>query len=163
MWRPTWELPKVPAKLICTSNYHGPSSILMIIHPINVLQPRYHAPLNYTLPFTGSKQDDPPKFPHLKPVSNAAMARKLCPVVALILGATTTLAVDNSWHPPESSAINDLDRNLDSDGVFGFIFDSSLTPDDRYGQYNYCNMPHIRKREYTVAPDEYELVYVEMV
>jgi 2-phosphoxylose phosphatase len=86
------------------------------------------------------------------------------PIAAVLLGAATTiLAVDNSWHPPDPSAINDLDRNLASEGVFDFIFDSSLTPDNRYGQYNYCNMPHVRRREYPVAPEEYELVYVEIV
>lgn len=84
-------------------------------------------------------------------------------VSGLVLGAilTTTLAVDNSWHPPDSSAINNLD--LESDGVFDFIFDTSLTPDERYGQYNYCNMPHVRRTEYVVAPAEYDLIYVEIV
>lgn len=76
---------------------------------------------------------------------------------------TTTLAADNSWHPPDSSAINDLEQNLNSEGIFGFIFDTSITPDDQYGRYNYCNMPHVRRREYVVAPSEYELVYVEVV
>lgn len=86
--------------------------------------------------------------------------------VSIFLGAiltTITLAVDNSWHPPDPGAINNLDLNLGSDGVFDFIFDTSLTPDERYGQYNYCNMPHVRRREYVVAPAEYELVYVEIV
>uniref|UniRef100_A0A093UPZ5 Lysophosphatidic acid phosphatase type 6 n=1 Tax=Talaromyces marneffei PM1 TaxID=1077442 RepID=A0A093UPZ5_TALMA len=90
----------------------------------------------------------------------------MAPHVCLLLGAillTTTLAVDNSWHPPDPSAINNLDLNLGSDGVFDFIFDTSLTPDERYGQYNYCNMPHVRRREYVVAPAEYELVYVEIL
>lgn len=92
----------------------------------------------------------------------------MAPHVSLLLGAiltriATTLAVDNSWHPPDSSAINNLDLNLGSEGVFDFIFDTSWTPDERYGQYNYCNMPHVRRREYVVAPAEYELVYVEIV
>jgi acid phosphatase len=90
----------------------------------------------------------------------------MAPHVAILLfGAilTTTLAVDNSWHPPDFSAINNLDLNLESDGVFDFIFDTSLTPDERYGQYNYCNMPHVRRTEYVVAPAEYELIYVEIV
>ncbi|OKL56755.1 hypothetical protein UA08_07907 [Talaromyces atroroseus] len=92
------------------------------------------------------------------------MPRNWHPIAAILLSATTTiLAVDNSWHPPNLSAINDLDHNLASDGVFDFIFDSSLVPDHLYGQYNYCNMPHVRKREYVVAPEEYELVYVEVI
>lgn len=89
----------------------------------------------------------------------------MVPQVFILLGVilTTTLAVDNSWHPPDSSAINNFDSNLQSEGVFGFIFNASLTPDERYGQYNYCNMPHVRRTEYIVAPTEYELVYVEIV
>jgi acid phosphatase len=77
-----------------------------------------------------------------------------------IMSAT---AVDNSWHPPDASDINNLDRALDSDGVFGFIFNSSDTPPEQYGRYNYCNMPHVRKTEYQRAPAEYELAYVEVV
>lgn len=86
-----------------------------------------------------------------------------CCLAAALITRTATAAVDNSWHPPETSAISDLDLNLDSDGVFGFIFNSSDTPDDKYGQYNYCNMPHVRRREYEKAPEGYELVYVEIV
>jgi acid phosphatase len=86
-----------------------------------------------------------------------------CCLAAALTIKIATAAVDNSWHPPETSAISDLDLNLDSDGVFGFIFNSSDTPDEHYGQYNYCNMPHVRRREYEKAPEGYELVYVEVV
>ncbi|MBE3049928.1 hypothetical protein IMZ48_47005 [Candidatus Bathyarchaeota archaeon] len=67
------------------------------------------------------------------------------------------------WHPPANSQINDLDSALNSDGVYGFIFDSSETPDEAYGTYNWCNMPHVRATEYIKPPPEYELQYVELV
>ncbi|KAL1982831.1 hypothetical protein VTN96DRAFT_831 [Rasamsonia emersonii] len=76
----------------------------------------------------------------------------------------SAVAVDTSWHPPSSTTgINNLDEVLDGDGVFGFIFDSSHTPTELYGRYNYCNMPHVRRTEYRPAPEGYELVYVEVI
>lgn len=77
----------------------------------------------------------------------------------------TMAAVDLSWHPPAQTLVNNL-TNIVSDsttGVYGFIYDSSHTPDEAYGTYNWCNMPHVRATEYKVPPDEYELVYVELV
>lgn len=72
-------------------------------------------------------------------------------------------AMDTSWYAPNATAINDLDRVLNSEGVYGFIFNSSHTPDEEYGQYNWCNMPHVRRTEYKKAPDDYKLQYVEVV
>jgi hypothetical protein len=77
----------------------------------------------------------------------------------------TMAAVDLSWYPPSQTLVNNL-TNVVSDsttGVYGFIYDSSNTPDEAYGTYNWCNMPHVRASEYKVPPDEYELVYVELV
>lgn len=71
--------------------------------------------------------------------------------------------VDVGWYPPSRSEVNDLDSAVNAEGVYGFIFDSSDTPDEKYGTYNWCNMPHARKREYVRAPEEYELQYVELV
>ena len=86
---------------------------------------------------------------------------------AAILASAPLLAtaaeVDSSWHPPASSQVNDLNSALTSDGVYGFIFDSSETPDGDYGTYNWCNMPHVRATEYVRPPPEYELQYVELV
>lgn len=73
--------------------------------------------------------------------------------------------VDLGWYPPSQTVVNNL-TNVVSDstlGVYGFIYDSSHTPDEAYGTYNWCNMPHVRASEYKVPPDEYELVYVELV
>lgn len=77
----------------------------------------------------------------------------------------TMTAVDLSWYPPSQTLVNNL-TNVVSDsttGVYGFIYDSSNTPDEAYGTYNWCNMPHVRASEYKVPPDEYELVYVELI
>ncbi|KAK4125414.1 histidine acid phosphatase [Parathielavia appendiculata] len=72
-------------------------------------------------------------------------------------------AVDLSWHPPKQTQLNNLTAVVNGDGVYGFIYNSSDTPDERYGVYNWCNMPHVRKREYVKAPREYELVFVEVI
>ncbi|KAF9878492.1 hypothetical protein CkaCkLH20_03984 [Colletotrichum karsti] len=81
-------------------------------------------------------------------------------------GNTTTTGpggVDIGWHPPASSEVNNLTSVIGGKGVWGFIYDTSATPDDKYGQYNWCNMPHVRKTEYVKASDEYELKYVELI
>ena len=67
------------------------------------------------------------------------------------------------WNKPSQSDINDLDKVINGKGVWGFIYNSSQTPDDKYGIYNWCNMPHVRKQEYVVPDSEYELQYVEVV
>lgn len=70
---------------------------------------------------------------------------------------------DTKWYAPTKSEINDLDAVASGSGVYGFIYNSSKTPDDKYGVYNWCNMPHVRRNEYVKASDEYELKYVELV
>jgi hypothetical protein len=72
-------------------------------------------------------------------------------------------AVDTNWHAPNATGINDLKDVLQASGVYGFIFNTSTTPFHQYGRYNWCNMPHVRKPEYKRAPEEYELVYLEIV
>lgn len=71
--------------------------------------------------------------------------------------------VDLSWYAPAHTEVNNLTAVINGKGVWGFIYDTSETPDDRYGQYNWCNMPHVRKTEYVKPSDEYELKYVELV
>ncbi len=78
-------------------------------------------------------------------------------------GSAQSVAVDLAWHAPSQSAINNLTAVLGSSGVYGFIFNSSQTPDAQYGAYNWCNMPHVRRQEYVRPPPEYELRYVELV
>jgi hypothetical protein len=78
-------------------------------------------------------------------------------------GGGVAQTVDLSWHAPASTQINNLTSVLSSTGVYGFIYNSSQTPDSEYGTYNWCNMPHVRKTEYVTASSEYELAYVEVV
>lgn len=81
-------------------------------------------------------------------------------------GSSSTMAtVDLAWYPPSQTLVNNLTNVVSGSttGVYGFIYDSSHTPDEIYGTYNWCNMPHVRASEYKVPSDEYELVYVELV
>lgn len=73
-------------------------------------------------------------------------------------------AMNYRWHPPNATNINNLTFAISGPGTNGFIYDSSATPDGKYGVYNYCNMPHVRAREY-VIPDQgiYKLEYVEVI
>ncbi|KAF4993130.1 hypothetical protein FDECE_13510 [Fusarium decemcellulare] len=71
--------------------------------------------------------------------------------------------VDLKWHAPGDTLVNNLTFALEGEGIYGFIFDTSHTPDDKYGVYNWCNMPHARKREYVKPSKEYELIYVEAI
>ncbi|KAI0121296.1 histidine phosphatase superfamily [Xylariales sp. AK1849] len=86
-------------------------------------------------------------------------------VLSLLLPAVVTTAqtVDLAWHAPAQTDINNLTKALNSKGIYGFIFDSSDTPDSEYGVYNWCNMPHVRKSEYVKPSSEFELKYVEVI
>ncbi|KAK0613904.1 histidine phosphatase superfamily [Immersiella caudata] len=72
-------------------------------------------------------------------------------------------AVDLGWYPPARSWINNLTAVINDEGVRGFVFNSSETPVDIYGTYNWCNMPHVRDTEYIKPDDKYQLVYVELI
>ncbi|KAL0940607.1 uncharacterized protein CTRU02_203370 [Colletotrichum truncatum] len=80
-----------------------------------------------------------------------------------VVNAVGAGGVDLSWHAPSQTEVNNLAAVINGKGVWGFIYNTSETPDEKYGQYNWCNMPHVRKTEYKKASDEYELKYVELV
>ncbi|KAK0634747.1 histidine acid phosphatase [Bombardia bombarda] len=90
---------------------------------------------------------------------------------SLWLGAVASVFADNGaavdvdlgWYAPAQTQVNNLTAVLGGEGVYGFVFNSSETLDEAYGRYNWCNMPHVRPREYAVAGRAYELVYVELV
>lgn len=86
---------------------------------------------------------------------------------ALALGASLAPAlaydVDLKWHAPRKALVNNLTNVMSDSGVYGFIYDTSETPDADYGTYNWCNMPHARKTEYVKPSSDYELKYVELV
>lgn len=71
--------------------------------------------------------------------------------------------VDVQWYPSSQTRVNDLAGVLEGSGVWDFVFNSSVTPDGRYGVYNWCNMPHVRSSEYVKARDGFTLQYVEVV
>lgn len=76
----------------------------------------------------------------------------------------STSPVDLSWHAPNASDINNLSTVINGTGIHGFIFNTSATPaGTAYGTYNWCSMPHVRRTEYVVPPQDYDLVYVELV
>jgi hypothetical protein len=72
-------------------------------------------------------------------------------------------AVDLSWHAPAQSLINNLTNAISTTGVYGYIYNTSATPDSQYGVYNWCNMPHVRKDIYVTPSSDYELAYVELI
>ena len=50
-------------------------------------------------------------------------------------------------YPPKLTNINNFTYVMQGTGAPG-IFNSSITPDKQYGEYNWCNMPHVRSTEY---------------
>jgi 2-phosphoxylose phosphatase len=73
------------------------------------------------------------------------------------------MAANLAWYAPNTTAITNLTTVLNGTGVFGFIFNTSNTPDHEYGIYNWCNMPHVRRQEYPVPSADYRLKYVEII
>lgn len=84
-------------------------------------------------------------------------------LAAVLAVLAMSVAAEVKWYPPSERTINDLDKVMNGHGVYGFIYNSSVTPDDKYGEYNWCNMPHVRKKEYMKMDPAYELMYVEVV
>lgn len=103
------------------------------------------------------------------PLAHNTMRRRvlfaeiMIPLVVASSAVHGTRAIDTSWHAPAETQLNNLTSALGSNGVYGFIFNSSNTPQHEYGVYNWCNMPHVRPTEYVVADKAYELQYVELV
>ncbi|EXJ63691.1 hypothetical protein A1O7_00026 [Cladophialophora yegresii CBS 114405] len=72
--------------------------------------------------------------------------------------------VDLAWHPPNDTNINNLEYVVNGTGIQGFIFNSSVTPTSTpYSTYNWCNMPHVRAKEYARVSPDYTLEYVEII
>ncbi|KAG6856864.1 hypothetical protein H0H87_012681 [Tephrocybe sp. NHM501043] len=81
-------------------------------------------------------------------------------LVSLLSATQTGASVVH--YPPTSTNINNLTFALNGSGAPG-IFNSSTTPNNDYGQYNWCNMPHVRTREYKTPSRDYNLEYVEVI
>ncbi|KAF2643498.1 histidine acid phosphatase-like protein [Massarina eburnea CBS 473.64] len=74
------------------------------------------------------------------------------------------MTVDLGWHAPNKTWINNLSQVLNESGTHGFFYNGSTLPEGtKYGIYNWCNMPHVRRDEYPIASKEYSLEYVEVI
>ncbi|KAF5389959.1 hypothetical protein D9757_003560 [Collybiopsis confluens] len=80
----------------------------------------------------------------------------------LTLGFPASIATNVVHFPPKSTNLNNLTFVLNGTGAPG-IFDTSITPDEEYGIYNWCNMPHVRKREYRTPSSDFRLKYIEVI
>jgi hypothetical protein len=95
--------------------------------------------------------------------SNPGASFMLAVAASFVRHSKAASTVDLNWHAPNATAINDLYQVISGSGIYGFIYNSSVTPVDRYGTYNWCNMPHVRATEYKEPSPEYTLQYVEVV
>ncbi|KAE9980427.1 hypothetical protein BLS_008759 [Venturia inaequalis] len=75
----------------------------------------------------------------------------------------SSTSIDATWYPPNATWITDLAEVINGTGVHGFTFNNSYPKNVAYGDYNWCNMPHIRQTEYFTPDPEYELEYVELI
>ncbi|THV71438.1 hypothetical protein D6C98_04166 [Aureobasidium pullulans] len=72
--------------------------------------------------------------------------------------------LDLSWHAPPSTKVSDLNSVINGTDVWGFVFNSSMTPAGLpYSTYNWCNMPHVRASEYPKVNSSYKLEYVHII
>nr|GAT53316.1 histidine phosphatase [Mycena chlorophos] len=90
------------------------------------------------------------------------MAASLVLFASLQLAALAGAGATVVHYPPSASNINNLTFVLNGTGAPG-IFNSSVTPEKDYGEYNWCNMPHVRVQEYKTPSKEYTLEYVEII
>lgn len=95
------------------------------------------------------------------------------PSFVAALGLASTVAaqdsgladsIDAQWHAPAKFWDTNLEETISAKGTYGFIFNSSTLPSGiKYGTYNYCNMPHVRRQEYVVPSKDFTLEYVEVI
>ncbi|KAF2104255.1 histidine acid phosphatase-like protein [Rhizodiscina lignyota] len=93
------------------------------------------------------------------------------PAFVLALGLSVSVTAKNltdeinaQWRKPAKFWDTDLDATINAKGTYNFIFNSSTLPKGiKYGSYDYCNMPHVRKPEYRIPSKEYKLEYVEII
>jgi hypothetical protein len=81
-----------------------------------------------------------------------------------------TQDASSGWHPPAGTDINDHARAMDGTGPMAKKVvpwtgaGASEQPQGwQYGEYNYCNMAHVRAEEYVKKGEEFELVFVEVI
>ncbi|PPQ88204.1 hypothetical protein CVT25_005169 [Psilocybe cyanescens] len=81
---------------------------------------------------------------------------------SFVLSAFSVVVGDVVHYSPAATNINNLTFALNGTGAPG-IFTTSNPPDSQYGTYNWCNMPHVRQREYKSPGKNYTLQYVEVI
>ncbi|KAH8823131.1 histidine phosphatase [Flagelloscypha sp. PMI_526] len=64
------------------------------------------------------------------------------------------------YYPPANTTISNLTFALHGSGRPG-IYNSSQSAN--YGEYNWCNMPHVRREEYQPANSSFKLQYIEVI
>ncbi|KAK0216898.1 phosphoglycerate mutase-like protein [Armillaria fumosa] len=84
-------------------------------------------------------------------------------MLSLILFVPLVYAVNVIHYAPRSTNVNNLTYVLNGTTNAPGIFNTSTTPDSEYGTYNWCNMPHVRVREYVTPSSKYTLEYVEVI
>lgn len=90
--------------------------------------------------------------------------KTLSSLIWLPLVASQNSTVDLGWYAPNQTWVNNLSGILRGNGTHDFYFGgSTLPPGTKYGTYNWCNMPHVRREEYPMPREGYTLEYVEVV
>jgi acid phosphatase len=67
-----------------------------------------------------------------------------CVLIAFLVSVGNAVVIH---FPPNATNINNFAFVINGTGAPG-IFNSSNTPAKQYGEYNWCNMPHVRTTEY---------------
>ena len=83
----------------------------------------------------------------------------------------TSGGADPRWYAPVKTDVNDLASAIHGDGPMAQKVvpktgaGASQQPEGwKYGEYNYCNMPHVRAEEYLRKDEnQWELLYVEVI
>ncbi|KAG7763550.1 hypothetical protein KL946_003651 [Ogataea haglerorum] len=83
----------------------------------------------------------------------------------LFITLAAITAAEIVHHAPFENEFSDLDQVFNSSrGTNDGVYNSSYVPDSKYGQYNFCNMPHVRKDTYPqVDQSVYKLQFVEVI
>ncbi len=82
-------------------------------------------------------------------------------MLSLFLLVPLVYAVNVTHYAPRSTNLNNLTYVLNGTTDAPGIFNTSTTPDSEYGTYNWCNMPHVRVREYVCGQPKYQYFRID--
>lgn len=102
---------------------------------------------------------------HTKILSVSTITASLLATVhGQISSCPAPASANTAWYSPNQTQINSLGSVLNGTGVYGFVFNGSMTPSSEpYSTYNWCNAPHTRAQEYVRPNSSFKLEYVEVV